>query len=62
MKTGTSNDKMSANCILIQDSAVHNLNSLEALIGSVKLSKKRECMLAIGNFFLYFLRNYFYYF
>lgn len=47
MKTGTSNDKMSANCILIQDSAVHNLNSLEALIGSVKLSKKRECMLAI---------------
>lgn len=47
IKTGTIGDKISANCILLQDSAVHNLNCLEILIGSVKLSKKRECILAI---------------
>jgi ribosome biogenesis protein MAK21 len=47
MKTGTISDKINANCILLQDSAVHNLESLETLIQSVKLNKKRECMLAI---------------
>lgn len=47
LNKGTIGDKISANCILIQDSVVHNLNSLQNLIASVKLSKKRECMLAI---------------
>lgn len=49
MRTGTTGDKLSANCILLQDSAVHNLNSLEVLISSVKINKKRECMLSIGK-------------
>ncbi|CAF0778724.1 unnamed protein product [Brachionus calyciflorus] len=47
MQTGTAGDKISASGLMIQDSAVHNLSSLENLIQSVKLSKKRECMLAI---------------
>lgn len=50
LRTGTTGDKMSANCILVQDSAVHNLSSVENLIHSVKINKKRECMLAIGNY------------
>lgn len=52
LRTGTTGDKMSANCILVQDSAVHNLSSVENLLQSVKINKKRECMLAIGNFSL----------
>ena len=49
LKSGTIGDKLSANFILVQDSAIHNLYAVETLIGSVKISKKRECMLAIGN-------------
>jgi len=47
LTTGTTGDKISANCILIQDSAIHNLRNLDNLISLVKINKKRECMLAI---------------
>ena len=54
LKTGTMGDKLSAHSIQVQDSAIHNLDSVDALLASVKLSKKRECMLAIGlSYFLY---------
>jgi hypothetical protein len=49
LKTGTIHDKISANVLLAQESAVHNLNSLEALISPVRLNKKRECIFAIGE-------------
>ncbi|RNA44224.1 CCAAT enhancer-binding zeta, partial [Brachionus plicatilis] len=59
LQNGTIGDKISANSLLIQESALHNLSGVESLIQSVKLSKKRECMLAIdalkdifGNFLL----------
>jgi hypothetical protein len=45
--SGTIADKLSANSILIQDSAIHNLKNLDALISMVKINKKRECILAI---------------
>ena len=48
LNTGTIGDKISANCILLQDSAIHNLKSLDTLIAMVKINKKRECILAIG--------------
>ena len=48
-RTGTTGDKISANCILVQDSAIHNLSALDMLMSSVKLSKKRECILAMGK-------------
>jgi hypothetical protein len=47
LNKGTIGDKLSANAVLIQESAVHNLKSLENIISLVKLNKKRECMLAI---------------
>ena len=47
MAKGTLSDKISAGCILVQESAVHNLDTLQSLISSVKLIKKRECMLAM---------------
>ena len=47
MSSGTISDKISANSILIHDSAVHNLNSLDTLISMVKINKKRECILAV---------------
>lgn len=49
LNKGTLGDRITANSILIQDSAVHNMPALEGLISSVKLSKKRECMLAIDG-------------
>lgn len=49
LKSGTIGDKLSANCILVQDSSIHNLYAVETLIHSVKVNKKRECMLAIGK-------------
>jgi ribosome biogenesis protein MAK21 len=47
LQSGTINDKITANCIQVQDSAVHNLGFVDNLIASVKLNKKRECMLSI---------------
>jgi hypothetical protein len=47
LQTGTINDKITANCLQVSDSAVHNLGFVDNLIASVKLSKKRECMLSI---------------
>ena len=47
MNKGTIGDKISASCILVQESAVHNLDTLQSLIGSVKLIKKRDCFLAM---------------
>ena len=47
LNKGTLGDKISVSSVLIQESAVHNLNALQSLIGSVKLNKKRECILAM---------------
>jgi ribosome biogenesis protein MAK21 len=47
LATGTISDKISANCIIVQDSAINNLKSLDNLIDSIKINKKRECMMSI---------------
>ena len=49
LKTGTLADKLSAHTVLIQDSAVHNLKSLESMLSMVSTKGKRECILALDN-------------
>ncbi|CAG2118262.1 unnamed protein product, partial [Medioppia subpectinata] len=49
LKSGTLTDKLSAHTVLIQDSAVHNLRSLEQMLGMVSNKAKRECILAVDT-------------
>nr|XP_027195187.1 CCAAT/enhancer-binding protein zeta-like [Dermatophagoides pteronyssinus] len=49
LSNGTVQDKLAANTILIQDSSVHNLRSLEQLIRFVNGKGKRECIMAIDT-------------
>lgn len=56
LKNGTITDKVSAHTLLIQDSAIHNLSSIDSLIGMVNAKGKRECLMAIDtlkDLFLY---------
>ncbi|GIY35064.1 hypothetical protein CEXT_378191 [Caerostris extrusa] len=47
LQAGTLSDKISAHTMLIQDSPVYNLKSLENLVGMVNTKGKRECLMAI---------------
>ncbi|OTF82148.1 CCAAT/enhancer-binding protein zeta-like protein [Euroglyphus maynei] len=49
LSNGTVQDKLAANTVLIQDSTVHNLRSLEQLIRFVNGKGKRECIMAIDT-------------
>lgn len=42
-------DKLAAHTVLIQDSPVHNLRSVENLLRFVNTKGKRECVMAIDN-------------
>ena len=49
LKSGTLADKLSAHTVLIQDSAVHNVKSLESMLSMVSTKGKRECIMALDN-------------
>lgn len=49
LSNGTVQDKLAAYTVLIQDSIVHNLRSLEQLIRFVNGKGKRECIMAIDT-------------
>lgn len=49
MSSGVLSDKIASYIMLIQESPVHNLSTLSNLVDLVKVGKKRECLLAIGN-------------
>jgi ribosome biogenesis protein MAK21 len=49
LRKGTLADKLAAHTILIQDSPVHNLKSLETIIQMVNTKGKRECVMALDN-------------
>ncbi|XP_023220965.1 CCAAT/enhancer-binding protein zeta-like [Centruroides sculpturatus] len=56
LKNGTIADKVSAHTLLIQDSAVHNLSSIDSLILMVNAKGKKECLIAVDtlkDLFLY---------
>ncbi|BES89090.1 CBF/Mak21 family [Nesidiocoris tenuis] len=45
MAKGTANDKVAASVVVVQNSPIHSLTTLNQLVNSVKVSKKKECML-----------------
>ncbi|KAG1664483.1 CCAAT/enhancer-binding protein zeta [Nymphon striatum] len=47
IKSGTLADKIAALTLVIQDSPVHNISSLESMICMMKTKKKRECLMAL---------------
>lgn len=49
LSSGTVSDKLAAHTVLIQDSPIHNLRSLEILLRFVNTKGKRECIMAIDN-------------
>jgi len=49
LRSGTLADKLAAHTILIQDSPIHNLKSLESIIQMVNIKGKRECIMALDN-------------
>ncbi|KAJ8309042.1 hypothetical protein KUTeg_013916 [Tegillarca granosa] len=58
LSSGTLSDKMAALTLLVQESPVHNLNSLDSLISMVKKKGRRESMMAaetIKELFLSYL-------
>jgi Nucleic-acid-binding protein possibly involved in ribosomal biogenesis len=46
---GTSGDKVAAQVLMIQDDPLFHLNTLSSLVNSVKVSKKKECLIIIGK-------------
>lgn len=48
MSSGTLGDKIAALTLLVQESPIQNLTSLESLINMTKKKGKRECMMAAG--------------
>uniref|UniRef100_A0A8D8TM19 CCAAT/enhancer-binding protein zeta n=1 Tax=Cacopsylla melanoneura TaxID=428564 RepID=A0A8D8TM19_9HEMI len=54
---GTSGDKVAAQVIMIQDDPVFHLNTLNSLVNSVKVSKKKECLLIMDNLTELFLSD-----
>lgn len=52
MSKGTVSDKIAASTIAIQDNPVCTLDTLQNLINMVKVGKKKECVIAIGKYFL----------
>lgn len=49
LHSGTIGDKMAAHTILVQDSACHNLRSIEQLLRFVNAKGKRECSMAMDT-------------
>jgi hypothetical protein len=49
MNKGTIIDRVAAHTIAIQDSPVHSLHLLRNLVGMVKVSKKKECVMVLGK-------------
>ena len=49
LSSGTLGDKVAALTLLVQESPIQNLSSLEALINMAKKKGKRECMMAAGT-------------
>ncbi|KAL1458383.1 hypothetical protein WDU94_008539, partial [Cyamophila willieti] len=54
---GTSGDKVAAQVIMIQDDPLFHLNTLNSLVNSVKVSKKKECILVMDNLTELFLSD-----
>ena len=50
LKSGTLPDKMAALTILIQDSPIHGLGSIDTLVNMAKKKGRREALLAIGQY------------
>lgn len=50
LSSGTLSDKMAALTLLIQESPLHNLASVDSLISMSKKKGRREAMMAVGNF------------
>lgn len=57
LSKGTSSDKIAANVVIIQDSPVHNISALGALINMVKVSKKKDCIMAMETLTELFLSD-----
>ena len=53
LSSGTLGDKIAALTLLVQESPIQNLSSLESLINMSKKKGKRECMMAAGTKFIY---------
>lgn len=49
MAKGTVSDKIASFTVTIQDNPVCSLEPLRNLVGMVKVSKKKECTVVIGN-------------
>lgn len=49
LSSGTVSDKLAAHTVLLQESPVHNLRSVESLLRFVNTKGKRECVMAIDN-------------
>ncbi|KAI5704631.1 hypothetical protein M8J75_007422 [Diaphorina citri] len=54
---GTSGDKVAAQVLMIQDDPLFHLNTLSSLVNSVKVSKKKECLIIIDNLTELFLTD-----
>lgn len=53
MLKGTVSDKIAANTVTIQDNPICNLENIRNLVGMVKVGKKKECVVAIGEICLH---------
>ena len=49
LSSGTFADRLSAHTLLIQESPVHNFNSIQKLIDIIKPKVVRECLMAMDN-------------
>ncbi|CAH1979936.1 unnamed protein product [Acanthoscelides obtectus] len=57
LSKGTISDKIAAHTLLIQENPMCNLETLRNLIGLVKVSKKKECIAAMGTLVELFLSD-----
>lgn len=57
LSKGTSSDKIAANVVIIQDSPVYNISALGTLINMVKVSKKKDCIMAMETLTELFLTD-----
>lgn len=53
LTSGTLSDKMAALMLLIQESPIHNIASVDTLVAMAKKKGKREAMLATGIAYFY---------
>ncbi|KAK3092452.1 hypothetical protein FSP39_002965 [Pinctada imbricata] len=57
LSSGTLSDKMAALTLLVQESPIHNLGSLESLVAMAKKKGKRECMMSADTLRELFISN-----